>query len=70
VHDIAYELIHLTLYFHAGMQQQTIGHATAAKFTQQRTSTPPAPAVVQRKIAGQHGVNLPMTNIQTIKVVE
>jgi len=49
-------------------QQQTIGQATAAKYPQQRTSTPPA--VVQRKIAGQHGVNIPMTNIQTIRVVE
>ena len=42
-------------------KQQTIGHATAAKYPQQRTLTPPAGC--QRK-------TVPTQNVQTIKVVD
>jgi len=47
--------------------QQTIGHATAAKYPQ--STKAPVPSVVQRKIAGQQ-TTLPATSIQTVKVVE
>jgi len=47
--------------------QQTIGHATAAKYPQ--TTNASVRGVVQRKIAGQQQ-SLPAANIQTVKVVE
>lgn len=51
---------------HQPVTKQTIGHATAAKYPQ---SNAIAPAVVQRKIAGQQ-TGFPSMNVQTVKVVE
>jgi len=48
--------------------QQTIGHATAAKYPQSTRAS--AASGVQRKIAGQQTTSLPTTGVQTVKVVE
>jgi len=49
--------------------QQTIGHATAAKYPQSTASSASVAGIFHRKIAGQQA-SLPGTNIQTVKVVE
>jgi len=60
----------LSVYLHVCVNvwlQETIGHATAAKYPQYTNGS--VPGVVQRKVAGQQSL-LPATNIQTVKVVE